>query len=338
MRIKIDGNYYDHFSKLQISLKLDAIASTFSFNVRFNPQNPTHKKIFKPLSYKPIEIYNSDNKLILTGVIVNHDFTSTAQPNLLAISGYSKAGILEDCTTPVSSYPLESINRSLKDVAERLTSLFGINFIVDSSAQTQANSIYKKSVASPTDTIKSYLAKLTSQKNVVLSHNEKGDVIVFKPLENTPVAFFNKENMLSMKLTSKGQTIHSDISVIRQPSEDNAGVSTADTIKNPLIDIFRPTTKVLSSGEDTEVTNAADNILAAELKSISISIVLNRVENILPGQIIEIENDEIFIYNRTKFMVTESVIKGDVNAETSEFKLVLPETFTGGIPQKIFNK
>lgn len=336
MRIKIDGEFYNFFSGLNISLKLDSIASTFTFNVRFNPDNPVHRKLFQPLSYKSVEVFNSDDELVLTGTIIGHSFTSNSKPNLLALSGYSKAGVLEDVTVPVSDYPLESINRTLKDVAERLLGLFDLEFIVDSSATNQANTIYKKSVASPTDSIKAYLSKLTSQKNVVLSHNADGAVVVYKPSLVKPVAFFDSSNTIEMKLAASGQSIHSDISVVRQPSQDNAGVSTADTVNNPIVGAYRPTTKILSSGEDTDVKNAADNELAKELKSITLSIALDHVENILPGSIVEVQNKELFIYEKTKFMVIESNIKGEVNAERSDFKLVLPETFTSAVPNQIF--
>ena len=337
MRVKIDGDYYNYFSGLSINLKLDSIASVFSFNVRFNPENATHRKLFKPLQYKVVQLYNYEDTLIFTGVILTHSFTSSASPNLLSLAGYSLPGVLEDVTVPVSNYPLESINRSLKDVAERLLGLFGLQLIIDSSATIASNVIYKKSVASPTDTIKGYLAKLTSQRNLVLSHNAKGEVLIYKPSEVTPVYFFNAENTTSMKFDINGQSLHSDISVIRQPSEDNAGVSTADTVKNPLIPVFRPSTKILSSGEDTDVKNAADNELANELKALNLTISLNRIETINPGAVVEVLNPEIFIFSKTKFMVIDSIIKSDTSSETSELKLVLPETFTSKIPSKIFD-
>jgi prophage tail gpP-like protein len=337
MKVKIAGDFFEYFSGLAINLKLDAIGSIFSFDVRFNPENPLHRKLFKPLSYQRVELFNSEDQLIFTGIIINHVFTSAAQPQLLNLSGYSLPGILEDVTVPVSSYPLESINRSLKDVAERLLGLFNIELVIDPSAATAANQIYKKSVAAPTDTVKAYLAKLTAQRNLVLSHNERGQVIIYRPGSTKPVYFFNGSNTNKMKLTVNGQALHSDISVIRQPSAENAGVSTADTVKNPLISAFRPQTKILSSGEDTDVKNAADNELASELKNIELVIDLNRVENILPGSIVEVLNPENFIFKKTLFMVIDVSIKTGTADESSTFKLVLPETFTAAEPSKIFD-
>lgn len=337
MKLKINGKYFDYFSELSVNYKLDSVASVFSFNVRFNHENPEHKNLFTPLSYKLIQIYNNNNFLLFTGLIINHSFVSSSNPNLLNVSGYSLPGILEDVTVPVSAYPLESINRSLKDVAARLLDLFNIKLVIDSSAASIANQVYKKSVAEPTDSIKAYLAKLTAQRNLVLSHTAAGEIVIYKPGSKQSVFSFTSENTLKMSLSVNGQAMHSEISVVRQPSEDNEGVETADTVTNPLIQLFRPTTKILSSGEDTDVKNAADNLLSAELKNINLSISLNEVLDILPGDLVEVINPEIFIYQKHLFMVTDLAVKAGADSITSELKLVLPETFTGAVPKNIFS-
>ena len=131
-RISIDGKNVNHFTAGSITLKLDSIASTFEFSSRFSAQNKEHQEMFKPLQYKSVEIFNSQDKLIFTGTILNHRFKSNSGRELVVISGYSKSGILEDVTIPVSSYPLESTNRSLKDIAERLCGLFGIKVLISS--------------------------------------------------------------------------------------------------------------------------------------------------------------------------------------------------------------
>lgn len=337
MKLKINGNLYAFFSNVDISLKLDSVASVFSFDARFNSDNPIHKELFKPLGYQKIEFFNDSDVLVFTGTILNTVFDSDEKPHLTTVSGYSLPGILEDVTVPIKNYPLESLNRSLKDVAQRLLELFKIKLIIDPSASIQADRIYKKSVVAPTDSIKAYLSKLTSQRNVLLSHNAKGDIIIFKPVQATPKYFFTTKNTQSMKLSVSGQAMHSLISVVRQPSADNAGVSTADSIENDLISVFRPTTKVLTSGEDTDTSKAADNILADELKGIVIKVFLNSPVEIIPGEIVEVQNSEIYLYNRTKLMVASANIKNNTGADEMSLTLVLPETYTGDKPSKIFD-
>jgi len=336
-KILINGKNVNFFTAVNIDLSLDSIASTFSFKTRFNPENDDHKELFKPLQYHEVKIYNTGNKLILTGTILNTAFQSDSKNNLVAISGYSKSGVLEDVTIPVEHYPLESLNRSLKDIAQRLCGLYGIGLVVHSSVSDLAAQVFATTECSPTDTVKGYLSKLTSQKNIVLSHDAKGNVVMFKPNdEMKPRYFFNKDNVLSSGAAFNGQGMHSEINVVRQPSDDNEGSETADTIKNPLIPKYRPTTKTLSSGEDTDTANAANNELAAELKNITHSVkLLGYFDDIFPGDIINLHLHEVYSFAYSRYMVSTVSLSFDEKEDITTLGLVLPETYTGKLPKDI---
>jgi len=126
MRIVISGKEINYFNNITLTLKLDSIASTFEFSTYYKPQDLEYQDVFKPLQYKDVEVYNSKNKLIFTGTIINHRFTSNKGRELVIISGYSKCGILEDVCIPPSKYPLENNKQSLKDIATTLCGYFGI--------------------------------------------------------------------------------------------------------------------------------------------------------------------------------------------------------------------
>jgi len=83
-KIEISGKKIEFLSDIIINLSLDSIASTFSCRTRFNPENDDHKELFKPLSYQTVKIYSSDDKLMLTGTILNHAFESNKDLNLVA--------------------------------------------------------------------------------------------------------------------------------------------------------------------------------------------------------------------------------------------------------------
>lgn len=357
-RIVIDKKTVDFFTSGIITLKLDSIASTFEFASRFDAQNREHQEMFKPLQYKDVQIYNSKDKLIFTGTILNHRFKSNSGRELIIVSGYSKSGILEDVSIPVSAYPLESTNRSLKDIADRLCGLFGINVVISEQGKSitdtiigktkakraisakstfeelkaKSNSIFGRTSASPSESIKDYLAKLASQKNIVLSHNEKGDVLLFQPdLLQKPRYFFTKGNSLEMSMDVNGQSMHSDINIVRQPSDDNAGVSTTDTAKNSLIGKNRPTTKILTSGEDTDTKDAAKNEVASELKGIQAGVKLQGLfDEIFPGELVNLHNHYIYNYAYNRWMVDSITMRFNESEDTTELSLVPPESYNGG--------
>lgn len=339
MKIKINNKKYFSFNNFSVQLNLDAVASSFSFVAKFDPDNEDHKVLFKPLSFPKIEVFKDDDTLLLTGLIVTHEFNSTAKPSLVKVSGYSTGGILEDVNIPYSAYPLESINRSLKDISVRLMDLFNVSLVIDSSITNDANLIYKKSVASPSDTVKGYLSKLTAQRNIIMTHDNKGRV-VFTRIDTTvmPKIFFNPQNTTKISLSVRGQSMHSEISVIRQPSNKNKNLSPVDTIKNTSVGRFSPAVKTLSSGTDTDTSKAADNVLSTEIMGgIVVIISVPRWENLAPGDIIEVENKEVFLYKRTRFIIKSVTFNENDKSNTMSISAVLPESFTGKQPKDIFS-
>jgi len=337
MKIKINNEFYNFFDNITINYKLDSVASLFSFDARFNPDNAAHRLIFQPLTYNKVEIFDNNDVLKFTGTSINTGLGSNSKRDLQSISGYSKGGILEDCTIPYSAYPLENLNVSLKDIASKLLKEFGLNFIIDSSVQNEMNLNYPKTVAGPEETVKEFISKLAAQRNIILSHDAKGNLIFFKPdAKSKSKAYFNAENTTSMALSVNGQGMHSTISVIRQPSKDNPSLSPVDTISNHLLKTNRTIVKVLSSGTETDTKKAADNVLADELKNIVVDVELNRYENLNCGDIVEVHNHEIFLFHKIRLMVSEIVVTETNSEEKMSLKLMLPETFTGEEPKNIF--
>ena len=339
MKIKIENKFFNHFSNLTLKFNLDTFASVFSFDARFDPDNVEHQKIFKPLTYPKIEIFSNDMDLLLTGNIVNNSFTSTKTPQLVSFSGYSKSGILEDVTIPDSVYPLEKNNQSLSEISAQLLKPFGISQVIESNVSNKMNLVYEKAVAQPSQSVASFLTQLASQRNIVIGHTKKGDVYYFKAfIGSKPVRSYDSSNLLSSKMAINGRSFHSDITVRRQPSDENEGVSTLDSVRNPNVRQIRSVCKVLSSGTDTSTIEAARNALAAELRGISLTLILPKIDfKLLCGQVIEFQNKELFIYKRQKFIVNEINYKEDSLGDTMSINCLTPEAFTGGTPTNIFD-
>jgi len=337
MKIKIDGVNYEEFNDLALSVAIDSVASTFAFTGRYDKTNPEHKKLFRPLSFYECLIFDDNNKKIITGSIINHTFNSKDRPELVTLSGYSKGGVLEDCSIPFESYPLESLGRSLKDITERLLKYFDLKLIIHPSVIKDCNLIYTKSCGEPSGTVKEYLSKLSSQRNIVMSHDVDGNLIYSRIDPKKPSkAFYTKENTLTMSLDIQGQSFHSSITVIKQPSKDGSNASFSDSVSNSLISAKRPSVQVLTSGEDGETSKGAKNILSEELKGIKVILNFDRWEDLHIGDVVEIQNDEIFFDNRTRMVVENLSYVKNSSAETMTVSTVLPESFNGEQPKKIF--
>jgi prophage tail gpP-like protein len=204
----------------------------------------------------------------------------------------------------------------------------------------------KKEDLKSTDTIKDYISKLTTQKNIVLSHDRYGNIVITKlKLDTRPKAqYIEGIPSVKMSLSCNGQAMHSKISVLKQASveSDEAG---QQVTTNGLIQAYRPTVKEQTSGDNADTENAAKMIRASELKNLKLTIETDRwrwvgkghkIEVIRPNNIIEVISPSNFMSKPVKWFVESVNLKGNTSDITATLTCVLPETFTGETPKYIF--
>lgn len=356
----------DKFNSVRVTLRYNTIASTFSFDFFYDPDILETKELACIGHYHICKLYHN-GELMLTGQMLSEGFTNTSTRQLVAIGGYSLPGILEDCQIPSNAaidaaiasgnlkikppdsipycYPLQSDGLSLRQIAEKLIKPFNLTMVIDPSVKDVMEEPFSETSAEAKDSVKHYLTELATQKNVNITHDIKGNLVFTKVnTDLKPIFFFNvpKGGLpgVKMNLDFNGQQMHSHITVMQQADADgdNAGES---TIANPYVPfIFRPKTIIQSSGDiiDTEV--AAKNALAAELKGLPVKVSLDRWtindKLIYPGQMISIKNPEIYLFNKTDFIIESVDYKGDQKELTSVLTCVLPEVYNNKTPQYIF--
>lgn len=341
MNVKINNKDFEYYDNLVVNLRYNAVASSFSFGVAFNPADVAHREIFRPFAYPSVVVQHNGETLV-TGTLWPTNFTDAPEDELTGVAGYSKTGVLEDSSIPKEAYPIQYNGLTLKQIAERLIQPFGIKLIVDSSVAKLANSVYDTSTASETSGVKAFLSELCGQKNIILTHDEKGNLVLTKtPAVQTPVFdFVYGMPGTKLDLQLEGQSIHSDIIVRKQASIDggNAGHS---SIKNPYgAALYRPLSIKQSSGTDNDTALAAKNKLAEELRAIKLTIQTDRwdVNGRLfkPGMIVTAKADELYLFSKTNFFIESVDFSGNNTSETATLTCVLPEKYTGGTPKNIF--
>ena len=347
--VKIDNKSFDLFESFSMDSNLDSVASSFQISLKYKSEDDS---VFTPLSFKNIKIFD-DQKLILNGTIINHSFQSDAQTNLVVISGYSVAGILEDCTIPYSLYPLESINKSLDEICKKILPYFGIEYIIDSSVSREMNLIFTKSIANPEDSVKEYLSKLAAQRNIIISHTQDGKLLFFRPKANVKSkGLYDKENTIGASLDVNGQSMQSKLYVLRQPTTPKPPKHKKgdpprpkvkvrgkfyDEIENNLVlDKKRTSVKLMTSGADLDTKQAVDNYLMDQLKNIKLSIEFYNWQDLEIGDLIEYRNDELKLFNPVQLMVTSISKSFDSESNMYEISCNLPEAYAGGNPKNIF--
>lgn len=345
LKIKTNLGYrtVSFWNEFSFNLKYDSIASTFAFSFYFDPNNPEHVSLSKPLSYNDCQLYYS-NELLLTGTILNNTFKGATNKLLVVFNGYSKTGVLEDCEIPISLYPLQFDKLNLYEIANRLTTPFGIDMLIDISVRDRMSKIFNTSTASERSSVKDYLTDLAVQKDIIITHTRRGELMFTdaKTTGNTLIDFDltnGSINGTSFELSIDGQNMHSDITIQKQASIDggNAGEY---KINNPYVTAFRPKVKIQSSGDDNDTVLMARRELGNELSSIQLTIELSTwtINDLIvrPNNLISIIAPELYLFKRTVFFIESVNFVGNNSETTATLNCVLPEVYNKNEVKSIF--
>lgn len=338
----------EYFSDFRLSLAYDQFGSAFSFSFYFDPNNPDHKELACVSHYHDCEVSHSD-EVLMTGFALSQGFKYEPSKNLATISGYSKPGFFEDCNIPPDVWPLQSDNLTLLQIAQKITAKWNlstkykIGIVVDPSVQDKVNKVFKKSTAGATSTIADYLRELAQQKKIIISHDEKGNLLFTQAnTDQDPYLTFDFRNGMlpgtSFEHNFDGQGMHSHITVVRQASIDggNAGEY---TVRNPYVPtVYRPKVVEQSSGDDIDTEEVALRELSKEWEGISLKITLDRWEIdgklLRPNKIIEIIAPELYIYGISRFFVRSVDFTGNESETTAVLNCVIPEVVNGQMVKK----
>lgn len=328
----------EFFNQVNINLVHNAVASTFSFNFDFNPDNPEHKRLIKPGAFYQCQIlYNS--QLLITGYIVSHVFKKEAAGTTVTLSGYSKPGILENAQIDLSSYPLQNNGLTLLQITDKIISPLGLEYELDPRVATAANEKLTKSVATPTQSIKSYLNQLALEKDIVLSSTPEGKL--FFTLSDTaadPILEIDSSSIDGTKpavqLMAKinYQELHSSITALRQVSLTQSTTG-QKTVENPLLtSITKPKVVKQTSGGSADAQKLAQRTLAASLRNLNYTFNLDRVELesglITQNKIITVKDPGIYLYNKTRLFIESVSLEFDQEkTAAATISATLPEAY-----------
>ena len=335
----------EFFNNFTLDLKYDSIASSFAFNMRYNESNQEHRELAEIGHYHIARIEHND-QVLMTGYILSESFKATSKDQLLPISGYSLSGVLEDCNIPPSLYPLQFDKLSLREITNKLLSPFAFSFSIDNSVSSRMNKVYDTITAKPTQTIKQFLCELASERNIILTHDESGNLRFTQVQTNIkPIINFDSEQQgvpfESMTLKFNGQGMHSHITVMKQ-ANSSGGNAGEVTITNPYVPyVYRPKVILQNSGDDNDTNEVARMALSVELKGIVLTIVTDRWEIdgkvIMPNNIITVKNPKLSMYKKTKWFIESVSLNGDSERTTATLTCYLPEVYNNQPPKYIFN-
>jgi len=364
--ILIAGTQFSTWQIAEIVRSFDTIADTFTLTGPFDPDDPVQRNLFRPFSYLPVSIYIGGEKII-EGTILNHNPQGSADAVTIRISGYSKTGVLADCTLPATSTGYESNGLNIIQIAQSLAQPYGITAVANEPVgpaftsdqfvdveDVNAINIYGTTVIrktekvfvggdkvdiAPDEIIYEYLIKLARQRQLVISSNRLGQLVIQTPTINPAIDTIIGGEPPFVKSSSKyrGQNRFNSITALGINVEAGAGEPYA--IIDPAIQktgIFRSLT---FKAKDTNKGNLGFAAVAqygrqlAEAFDFKVTVNGWRrpSDNKLweDNTILTYQNKFDMIYVPTNFLIRNVKYVRTPKSELTELTLVFPESYNG---------
>lgn len=319
MRLVISDKEFFGFVVDNLSLCYNTIASTFGFS-GLDDYSPI------PCKYPKTQIYLGD-ELLLTGVIVNQQYQQNPKPTLVSVSGYSKAGVLEDCTIPISAMPMQLDNMSLKEICDKLFPLYDISYTYENIVKPLMFKKFEKTNFDYDKPLKSIIVDLATERGIYVNHLPDGQVrFTDSSTDNLEVVeHFEDDGVTEMSLDVNGQQMHSSITVLSS-TDDTSIVEGEYTISNPYVQIKRPIIHRMKKGDSMDIKEYARFLLGAELRAITLKI--STTKFIKPGNVISVKSKKLKLPRETIFFVEKTDVSADKNGLKYELSCVIKDVYS----------
>ena len=335
--ILIDGKRFRFWDKVRITRSIDTM-DTVEFGAPFDSEAPGFRETFRPFSFKPVVITVGGTPLFTGTMVAVNPVVENAQ-KVISVSGYSLPGVLNDCTSPASSFPLEYDNQGLREIATALAAPFGIS--VDFQADQGA--VFERVASEPGKKVLAFLTELAKQRNLIISSSSRGKLVFLQSAESgQPVARLQQGSapVLSVTPFFSPQEYYSHITGIEPVVVGLAG--SQFTVKNPrLLGVTRPLTFNAPDTLDADVKAAVEakaGRMFGSMASYSVRVATWRDPNGKlwePNTLVKLLAPDAMVYNEYEFIIRSIEFSRDRATETATLNLVIPGSFSGKIPEAL---
>lgn len=335
--IFVDGKLYTGFDGYTLSFPLDSL-DAFSFSAPWQDEIEELRKVFLPFQFKQATVY-FDKKILFCGQLLTSAPEVSPDSKRITIQGFPLCGTLNDCSIPLSLYPVSFSNLTLEQIVSNVCDAFGIAYEFSEAS----GDVFEKVEYEPGNKILDFFKKLSEQRGLIFTNTETGGLKFFKPKVESVSAVFKEGELpfISCKPNFNAQGMFSHITGFTKT--DNERDAEQFTYENSYLikaGVFRPTSLVISDADGGGIEKAV-LAKAGQMYSGCMSYELTVVgcldaEGKLyrKGMSISVYAPGAMIYRETKFQVKAVTIKrSDTEGTQTTFSLILPGALDGMLPE-----
>jgi prophage tail gpP-like protein len=336
LNLLINGEQFKFWESMSITRSIDSfdtISITGPFDLSF-------KKFFVPMSFASIDVAIGGDYLF-SGTAVNVIPKLSVDREEISIEGYSKPGVLNDCTLPPSEWSrTEFRDVALDAIAQALLAPFGLTsqFDVSPGPNFQLESIAR------TRKVLDFLTELAHKKGLIIGNTPEGKLLFTQSrIDGVITANLEEDQppLIAAETDFNSQEYYSDIVGMNGILTGTAPIF--EVAKNPrLRNVVRPFVFQNNGLNSTELAEAAKAKLGRMFaNSVSYTIEVNTwrdANNKLwsPNTFLILKAPSIMIYEKYRFLVRSVEFNKSVtNGETTKLTLVLPGAFSGEAPETL---
>lgn len=245
VRVEVGGTLFGGWTSVRIDAGITKLARDFA--VAFTRTSGAGGIRIGVKPGDAVRVY-IDSDLVLTGYVSDMELAYAATAVTLTMRGFSKTVDLCECQVPPGS-PLSFKKTSIQSIIKRLAGLYGIGVDVQVDAS--------KSIdwdVSPTETIKSTLEKMLKQHTMLLTDNDRGELVVLKAGGGGRASdvLATGKNLLSATYALDAKSLFSEYAVLGQGANATSErpVTDAQVTAKALFDGIRHRVSVYSQSGD----------------------------------------------------------------------------------------
>ncbi len=335
--ILIGGKRFRFWEGVTITKSIDNM-DTVLFGAPFDADSPDAREAFRPFSYKPVKITLGGSPFF-SGTMVSVDPVLANDKRTVTLGCYSLAGVLNDCTAPASSFPLEFNGQGLRDIATTLAAPFGINVVFNA----EQGPVFERVALEPGKTVLSFLIDLAKQRNLVITSDADGSLVFIQSItDGVPVAKLAQgaSPVMSVSPVFDPQGYYSHITGIEPVVVGLKG--SQHTVKNTKASgILRPFTFKAPDTVDSNLPAAVSAKIGrmfGQMASYAVGVSTWRDPSgnlWTPNTIVTLQAKNAMIYSEYKFVIRSVEFTRDSTTKTAVLTLVIPGAYSGKIPEKL---
>ena len=330
----IEGVRFRFWSRVSITRSIDTMDS-IEFEAPFDADDKTARDTFRPFSYKTVVI-TIGGEPFFKGTIINITPSISSSGSTVSVGGYSLPGVLNDCTPPASSFPLEFNGQGLREIANSMIKPFGIKleFSVDQGA------VFDRVASDPGKKVLDFLADLAKQRNLVISSTPNGALEFLQSTNGgSPIARLDQEAspVLSVSPSFSPQEYYSHITGIEPAIVGLKG--SQYTVKNErLTSVIRPHTFEVTDAISADVKSSVEakaGRMFGNMVSYKVTVATWRDPSgnlWKPNTTVKLKAKNAMIYNEFEFVIRSVTFERDRKTEITTLSLIIPGAFSGQIP------